>query len=247
MGIFAPSSPTSAHLRRVPLGVDGIQLPMEQQQGGRKPRDGSRDGGVQLPVHYRPDPAHTSSWNPGRPLYSTWLAPVDFEDNGERTGLASSVLTFDGKPVGGVSKGDLRPEIRDEGTASSEMDRVDERVPAPRLLPSARHLATLMNYTLPMTPVDTPVENKFKEEYYLYFRPGSSASARDHQRIDYAKWSSDWNNMCERIEKGSEKGRGINRKTSGHLQSYATTFKDRTNFSTPLTPFRSPFNSSETR
>ncbi|CAB1108661.1 unnamed protein product [Ectocarpus sp. CCAP 1310/34] len=31
----------------------------------------------------------TASWYPGQPLYPEWLAPVDFEDSGERAGFGS--------------------------------------------------------------------------------------------------------------------------------------------------------------
>ncbi|CAN0493611.1 unnamed protein product, partial [Laminaria digitata] len=107
----------------------------------------------------------TAPWYPGRPLYSEWVAPVDFEDNGERTGLAASVLTFDGKPVEAAIEDCLQPEVDDdEGTVSNGTDRIDQRPPVQQLLPSAMNYAVLMNHTLPVTPITTVAEKgKFRD------------------------------------------------------------------------------------
>lgn len=178
----------------------------------------------------------TASWYPGQPLYSGWVAPVDFEGSGERKGLADSVLTFDGNPTGAVSIACSTPEPLEEDSSTYD-NYVDQAIPAPQLLPSAQYLAKLMNCILPLTPVATPAEKqKLKDEYFQYFRPGGGASARDHQRVDYSKMATDWNKTCALIESGQHKYVAINRKTAAHLQSYATSFKDRLNFLNTTAP-----------
>ena len=102
----------------------------------------------------------TARWYPAQPLYSEWVAPVDFEDKSERTGLAASVLTFDGKPAVAALEAYLQPEVDDEEhTASNGTNRIDQRAPVQQLLPSARHVAVLMNQKLPITPVCTFAES----------------------------------------------------------------------------------------
>ena len=169
----------------------------------------------------------TATWYPDQPLYSQWVAPVDSEDSGERAGLADSVLTFDGKPTGATAAGYTSPDLREEGTSSDDINCIDQRVPVPQLLPSARHLASLMNNVLPVTPVSTPPEKqKFKDEYFRYLRVSPSTSSRDHQRVNFAAWTTDWNKDCGRIASGEAGYVAIKRKNVGHLQSYANSFKD---------------------
>ncbi|CAN0211223.1 unnamed protein product, partial [Laminaria digitata] len=173
----------------------------------------------------------TAPWYPGRPVYSEWVAPMDFEDNGERTGLAASVLTFDGKPAEAAFEDWLQPGVVDDEGA----DRIDQRTPVQQLLPSARRLAALMNQKLPTTPVTTFAEKrKFKGEYFQYLRPGG-ASARDRQNVDCLRWAADWNAVCEVTEKGG-KFLGINRKTASQLQSYAAVFSEHANLVNTMAP-----------
>ena len=183
----------------------------------------------------------TASWYPAQPLYSEWLAPADFKDSGERTGLAASVLTFDGKPTGSGAEDCLILEP-DDGDASSGMDStIDERLPAPQMMASARHLASLMNFSTPITPVSTPAEKeKFRREWIGYFRRDGGASSRDHQRVDFSKWATDWNLSCRRIELGQEVYSAINRKTAGQLQGYYTKFKERANIHNTVGPVQQP-------
>ncbi|CAN0467958.1 unnamed protein product, partial [Ectocarpus sp. 12 AP-2014] len=186
----------------------------------------------------------TASWYPGQPLYPEWLAPVDFEDSGERTGLASSILTFDGKPLKAAAEDGFSPDMHnDEDAAGNDNNRVDQRPPAPQQqLPSARHLATLMNHSLPITPVSTRAEKrKFKEEFFQYFRQGGSSSARDHQNIDYGRWTADWNESCRRIEAGEDEYLAINRKTANQLQAYTLSFREQLNFVNTMAPLQGGF------
>ena len=115
----------------------------------------------------------TARWYPAQPLYSEWVAPVDFEDKSERTGLAASVLTFDGKPAVAALEDYLQPEVDDdEDTASNGTNRIDQLAPVQQLLSSARHLADIINQKLPITPVCTFAEKrKFKGEYLQFLRP----------------------------------------------------------------------------
>ncbi|CAN0512119.1 unnamed protein product, partial [Laminaria digitata] len=179
----------------------------------------------------------TAPWYPGWPLYSEWVAPVDFEDNNERTGLAASVLTFDGKPVEAAIEDCLQPEVDgDEGTVSNGTDRIDQRQPVQQLLPSARHYAALMNHTLPVTPITTVAEKgKFSDEYFQYVRPQERASARDHQNLDCPRWAADYNAVCA-LSENNGKFFGINRKTAGQLQSYTSTFAEHANFVNTMAP-----------
>eukprot|EP00903_Cladosiphon_okamuranus_P017827 g16406.t1 len=183
----------------------------------------------------------SASWYPQQPLYPGWLAPVDFKDNGERTGLADNVLTFDGKPTGAAGEGCLAPDLHEEDIDSNDTNRIDERLPASLLLPSARRLGKLNDYTLPISPVTSHAEKqKFKDEYFQYYRQESGASARDHQRMDFSRWTSDWNDKCARIEAGQEDFSPIYRKTAGILQSYANKFRGRLNFTTTMAATMGP-------
>ncbi|CAB1109200.1 unnamed protein product [Ectocarpus sp. CCAP 1310/34] len=184
----------------------------------------------------------TAEWYPDQPLFSGWVAPADFEDSGERAGLAASVLTFDGKPAGADVEDSFSPEPSDGGATSTDMNgSVDHRLHALQLLPSARHLASLMRFSTPVTPVSTPAEKeKFRNEIFQYFRPGGGSSSRDHQRIDFSKMVVDWNRWCQRIESGQEEYAPINRKTTGHLQNYYKQFTSSANFFNTLGPVHGP-------
>jgi len=172
----------------------------------------------------------TSAWH-STPLFPEWPSVRDFEDTQERFGLQQSKLT-DG--ISSINNTEILLEDTEEELSLLQF----ERIPLPKLTPSAAHFAKLRGFKIPIAAITTTEEKKkFSDEWPKYIIGRSKDEVR-HQSINFVSWAMDWNQFVEEMERGDRPLCAINRKNSHHLESYFKQYFSRSNAHTTLYPIR---------